>query len=332
MKFLVVGLGSMGKRRIANLRTLNAGEIAGFDMREDRCREARDRFGVPVFNTHEDAFSFKPDALVVSTPPDRHVEYGMEAAKRRIPFFLEASVVDDGMDELIGLCRQENVVGVPSCTMRFHPAVRRIKRMIEEREIGKPVAFLYHLGQYLPDWHPYEDYRSFYVGNRRTGGCREMVTFELEWLLWVFGEVATISCMKGKSSILDADIDDVYQILLRFNDGVFGNTLVDVVSRIRYRNLKVLCQDGVALWDCFQEKTLDAYRSQEKRWHELYPAGTKPSQPVEEQIYLDEMNYFIRIARGEDRPMYTLSDDKHTLGLLYTAEKSSDSALHLKTR
>jgi len=168
MKFLVVGLGSMGRRRIMNLQTLNAGEIAGFDIRQERCREVSDRFGVRVFMTPEDAFSFKPDALIVSTPPDRHVEYGMEAAERGIPFFLEASVVDDGMDELIELCRQRNVVGVPSCTMRFHPAVRMVKRIIEEKEIGKPVTFLYHLGQYLPDWHPHEDYRSFYVGKRRT--------------------------------------------------------------------------------------------------------------------------------------------------------------------
>ena len=39
MKFLVIGLGSMGKRRVRNLQYLKAGEIIGFDLREDRCQE-----------------------------------------------------------------------------------------------------------------------------------------------------------------------------------------------------------------------------------------------------------------------------------------------------
>jgi predicted dehydrogenase len=328
MRFLVVGLGSMGKRRIGNLQTIGDVEVAGFDVKESRRREAQERFQIQTFRTPEEAFSFKPDALIVSTPPDQHVEWGLEAAKRGIPFFMEASVVDDGMDELIKLCEQQNVSGVPSCTMRFHPAVAMAKSVVEGGQVGRPLAFLYHLGQYLPDWHPHEDYRSFYVANRRTGGCREMVSFELEWLLWLFGEAATVSCMKGRTCVLDADIDDVYQILLRFRNGVFGSMLIDVVSRVQYRDLKVLCENGVAVWD-WQAKRLSVYRSNEKRWQELFPAGITLARMPEEQMYVDEMRYFIRVVRGDEKPMYTMTDDKRTLALLYAAERSSESESHV---
>jgi len=134
--------------------------------------------------------------------------------------------------------------------------------------------------------------------------------------------------MKGKSSVLEADIDDVYQILLRFESGVFGNLGVDVVSRVQYRDLKVLCQDGVALWD-WQAKRLSIYRSCDKQWQQLYPTGTSPSPSPEEQMYVDEMRYFIEVARGEQTLMYSLSDDKRMLGLLYAAENSSDRAMHI---
>lgn len=46
MKFLVVGLGSIGKRRIRNLQYIDAGEIIGFDLRADRCDETKEKFGI----------------------------------------------------------------------------------------------------------------------------------------------------------------------------------------------------------------------------------------------------------------------------------------------
>src|SRR5882672_848704 len=181
MKFLITGLGSMGKRRIRNLQYLNAGTIAGFDPREARRAEARDKYNIETFADFEEAFEkFNPDALVISTPPDLHVKYAKLAVARGRHYFSEASVVDDEMDELMALARAHpEVVAAPSCTMRYHPSVQAIKRIVEGQDFGKPLLFTYHSGQWLPDWHPWEDYRSFYVSKRATGACREIGPFEL---------------------------------------------------------------------------------------------------------------------------------------------------------
>jgi len=88
---LVVGLGSMGKRRVRNLCALGVERIVGFDVREDRRREAADRYQVDVVPTLERGLASKPDVMIISTPPHRHVEFARAAVDAGIPFFMEAN-------------------------------------------------------------------------------------------------------------------------------------------------------------------------------------------------------------------------------------------------
>ena len=121
----------MGKRRIRNLQYLKAGEIIGFDTSNDRRKETREKYGVKTFDNVEEAMKDLPDALIISTPPDLHVKYAMEAAKNNKHFFMEASVVDWGMDDLIKECKKRDIVAAPSCTMRFQPSIKKMKEIVD---------------------------------------------------------------------------------------------------------------------------------------------------------------------------------------------------------
>jgi predicted dehydrogenase len=334
MRFLIVGLGSMGKRRIRNLQELQAGEIFGFDIRADRRAEATELYGIETFSDFDEAMDKNPDALIISTPPDKHMQYARVAAERGKHFFTEASVVDDGMEEVMALCEGKALVAAPSCTMRFHPSVRLIKELIEQGEIGDILGLTYHCGQYLPDWHPWEDYRSFYVAQRATGGCREIVPFELVWLIWVLGEVETISCFKDKLSSLDVDIDDLYQMLLRFKRGTIGHLLVDVISRSPYRSCRFISERGVIEW-VWSEKQVRVFKADTGEWQNYpEPEGgkTEGSFVAPVGMYVEELNAFVRAAQGEGEYPYTFAEDKRVLNLLYAAEKSSDQHLHLQVK
>ncbi|MBF0562099.1 MAG: Gfo/Idh/MocA family oxidoreductase, partial [Alphaproteobacteria bacterium] len=96
MKFLVVGLGSMGKRRIRNLTHLKAGTLAGFDLRADRREEVKVLHGLAVYDDLEKAFAeFNPDALVTSTPPDKHLPIARMALERGKHVFCEAGTTTE---------------------------------------------------------------------------------------------------------------------------------------------------------------------------------------------------------------------------------------------
>ena len=80
MKFLVIGLGSMGKRRIRCLKRLGQNDIAGFDVRQDRCNEVHQKYQIPTFDDWNQAQNLPADAWIISTPPDLHIEYALTAA------------------------------------------------------------------------------------------------------------------------------------------------------------------------------------------------------------------------------------------------------------
>ncbi len=325
MKFLVVGLGSMGKRRIRNLQYLKAGEIIGFDLREDRRKEAEEKYKIKTFGEFEEAMIENPAALIISTPPDLHMKYAMIAARKNKHFFTEASVVNDGMGKLISLIKGKKIVAAPSCTMRFHPAIKKIKGLVDERAVGKPLAFTYHSGQYLPDWHPWEDYRKFYVARRTTGAAREIVPFELVWLTWLLGDVDATSCLKGKVSDLDVDIDDTYQVLLKFKSGALGHMLVDVVARAPVRVFRLLGEEGTIEWDR-NANVVKVFTAGEKKWEEYSTEEGKPEKGyiIGERMYIEEMERFVRAIEGKEKYPYSFEDDKKILEILYAAEKSSE--------
>ena len=54
LRFYIVGLGSMGKRRIRNLAVNGEKDVTGFDIRLDRNAEAKEKYGIKVVEHFED--------------------------------------------------------------------------------------------------------------------------------------------------------------------------------------------------------------------------------------------------------------------------------------
>lgn len=327
MKVLVVGLGSMGKRRIRNLLALGVQEIHAYDPRADRVAEAETQYKI----TATDDFSLIDlslyDRMIVSTPPDRHMHYAHLAADYKIPCFIEASVVDTDMKRLIERCEQNpDLIFCPSCTFHFHPAMQQIAKLLGENAIGNVSNFTYHFGQYLPDWHPWEDIQDFYVSKRETGGGREIVPFELTWMNMLFGAVQSVNGFCSKTISLGADIDDTYAFSLRYACGILGNVVVDVVSRIATRLFILNGDQGQIRWDWDSGK-VDLYRASTGAW-ESYALSAGHAQEgynknLIEEMYIEEIRTFLRAADGNVFPN-TLQKDYEILQLLYAIEQSSE--------
>jgi predicted dehydrogenase len=325
MKILVVGLGSMGRRRLRNLRVLGVEDVSAFEPHPERRQQVADEFGIQTWSSFEAALEARPDALVISTPPDHHTEYALEAARRGIHFFTEASVVSHDMAELLKLVEGKPIVAAPSCTLRFHPSVVTMRERIAAGAIGRVLAVTQHTGQYLPDWHPWEDYRHFYVAKRETGAAREIVPFELIWMTYLFGPIASLSGDVTKVSDLDVDIDDYYAALLRFQSGVRANLVVEVVSRAAVRTARIIGSEGTLVWD-WNAKLVREYRASDQQWHD-FPEPPPVRGPggdwVAENMYIEEMRHYVGAITGELTYPYSVREDLGILNLLETIESSA---------
>jgi len=331
MNFLVVGLGSMGKRRVRNLQALDHKNVTGFDLRADRRAEAELKYGIRTFDNFETALAeSKPKALVISTGPSHHMHYASHAAGKGIHCFIEASVTDaDRIAELSLRVKNTTLVMAPSCTMRYYPGPRKVKELIVAGKIGKPLSFNYQTGQYLPDWHPWEKIQDFYVSTRETGGCREIVPFELTWLNDIFGSPDPLACVKSKVSEITADIDDIYHCLLRYPAGLLANITVEVISRPRAtRELRVLGSEGELVFSA-DENCVRYIHVGDKEWVRfLLSAGTPEAGYINpEEPYIFEMTDFVNAIEQENPDLFpnTLEEDVRVLGLLSGLEHLSEN-------
>ena len=139
MKFLVIGLGSMGKRRIRCLKSLGYSNISGFDLRKDRVSESLEKYEINFLQSINDEQIKKFDALIISTPPDNHLDYLKLAVKNKIPVFVEASVILAGLNELKEAALKDNVFIAPSCTLKFHPVIKEIMKIVKSKRYGSTI-------------------------------------------------------------------------------------------------------------------------------------------------------------------------------------------------
>lgn len=327
MSFGVIGLGSMGKRRIRCLKHLGYDTIVGLDTREDRTKDAAEKYGVECISDPEEFFKRDLRFWIISTPPDIHHIYMKKAIEKDIPCFIEASVVDTGMPEFIKLPADQQSLFYPSCTFLFHPAIQLLQKIIADNKIGKVTNVLYHSGQYLPDWHTYEHVSEYYVSKKETGGAREIVPFELTWITKVFGFPEKVTGFFKKTiDIPGAEtIEDTYNLLAAYPTMLL-NLSVDVVSRCATRKILVNGELGQIIWN-WEDSFVNVYSAVSGTW-ESHKYGQMPAvdgynKNITEEMYVEEIRCFLKGCSEAGYYPNTLLDDYRVLKLLYSMEEAA---------
>lgn len=326
MKLVVVGLGSMGTRRVRNLLAngISVGDVIGVDVKPERAIKAKEKYGIATYTDISVLDLCAIDAFVISTSPDQHLFYAQLAAENKKHMFIEASVLSEGLLELADQVESAGIVAFPSCTMRYFSGPKRVRELLGQGAIGKVLAWQYQSGQYLPDWHPWESITDFYVSNPSTGGCREIVPFEMVWLVPLFGSIIDVDCRKAKLSEMPADIDDIYMLQTIHQGGVLGQLIVDVLGRTPVRHLRVTGSEGTLEWDD-SAKLIRTFQVSTGKWNEEHlGSGAVESMYINpEEPYIEEIRIFLEHVRKGQSPDYTLREDVNILNVLYSAETAA---------
>ncbi len=322
MKFLIIGLGSMGKRRIRNLQFLGEKNIIGFDLSRDRCDEAKNQYGIEAGVDLKKIKLADFDAVIISTPPHLHGSFIKFAIKNKKHFFVEVATNVDGYKEILK-SKNKNIIMAPSCTFRYFLPIMMLKKILDDKKIGKILAYTHHMGQYLPDWHPFEDYSKVYFSKKESGACREMFPFELNWLNWLVGsEIKKVQGYVAKISDLKMSADDIVTANLCYKNGVMGSVLIDVISHKPFRTLRILGSDGVLEWE-WRENIIKLYnaKSQETEIIKVPQGNSETGYITVEEMYQDEMKSFLDAISGKAKYPYTFEEDFKNLKLFSTLEE-----------
>lgn len=315
----------MGKRRIRNLIKLGFNDIIGYDVTKSRRINAKNQFPIMIVPSIEDALNHEPNVMIISTPPDKHLDYAKIAVKNNIDFFTEVNLISKHVRKILQITQKKNLICSPSFTMHFHPLVKELKKLLQKDPIGKILIIQHHSGQYLPNWHPWEDYRKFFVSKKITGGARELIPVELIWLTHLFNEIKMVSGNVEKISNLDVNIDDIYQVLMKFKNNISCMLTVDVLSIPSFRETKIIGEKGTILCD-FTNANLKILKGNKTKKIQLklgnVAKGYSKSTPPE-SLYEDELKTFLNSVKTRKNYPFSFKEELKILSVLDAIEKSS---------
>jgi len=323
MDIVVVGLGSMGKRRIRLIREVSHEyNVIGVDGREDRRDEAEDLFGIKCFNSIHDAYESLEKQIgkvcsFICTSPLSHSKIIEECLQYNFHVFTELNLVSDGYIENMKTAKERGLVLFLSSTFLYREEIQYIKKYISTQKVWN---YIYHIGQYLPDWHPWESYKDFFIGDKRTNGCREIMAIELPWITDTFGMIEGFHVVADKMTNLSIDYNDNYIIQINHEDGNKGVLVVDVVSPYAIRHLEAYSEGKYIAWSGTPESLLEfetetgnikkVVLSEQAEHIDGYRAF------VVENAYKKEIVEFLGVVEGKDTPRYSFEKDLEILHLI----------------
>ena len=320
MKIIVIGLGSMGKRRIRLLSEHKDMTLFGIDSNQERCQEVKEKFGIKCYNSISEVVAAEhPEAAVISTSPLSHASIIKECLQNNLHVFTEINLVPDGYEENMKLAKEKGLTLFLSSTFLYQAETLEIIEKVKESNVGK-LNYLYHVGQYLPDWHPWESYNNYFIGNPRTNGCREILTIDLPWIVTAFGDIKTVQVLKSKNTGLNIEYNDNYLIMLEHETGAKGIFAADVVARKAVRHFEVYGEDLHLTWEGTPE-TLLGYDLQKKEDVQLLADLTTEhvegySNLIDENPYRDELQAFLDAVIKGKQPMWDFAKDYELLKVI----------------
>ena len=268
LRFLIAGLGGIGQRHARNLRALLGENLELIAYRTRRSSLALNdkmqvqpdvdletNLNIRVFEDLDEALATKPDAVIVANPTSLHLPVARAAAEAGCHLFIEKPISHtfDGVEDFLNLVERKNLITVVGYQWRFHPLLERLKQTLAQKPIGAVISVLAEFGEYLPSWHPYEDYRESYAARRELGGGVLLTQIhDFDYLGWLFGWPHSVYCSGGKLSRLEIDVEDTANTALECN--LDGRNLPihvhqDYLQRKPTRGCRILGESGVIVVD-----------------------------------------------------------------------------------
>ncbi len=322
MKFLIVGLGSIGKRHIRNLLSLKIKRenIFGFDPRNDRINEAKK---IGLSNFVKDLKEIKKEEFIgafICSPTSMHIKQAIILGNKKINLFIEKPL-DSKLTDVNILKKLEkkfNLKILITYPFRFSEHANKLKEIVMSKKLGKVLYFRGVFSEYLPDWHPYESYKSFYMAKKSLGGGSILdQSHILDMAHYLFGDFEKVlSCFNSKVSKLKVKSDDIAEIFLKTKKNIYGSIHQDMFGREHKKFMEIYCEKGNIFWDVY-DLSVSVFSAKNKK---IKKYSFKKDHNL---MYINQTKHIIKLIKNKTKPKISLDDGIHTLKTILLSEKIS---------
>lgn len=323
MKVLVVGLGSIGRRHIKNIKFIDKDIQIAVWRQFSKEANLGDVVSLveKVFFSKTDSLKWNPDIVFITNPATMHAETALTFAKHNCHLFIEKplSVNQDYLDELIEEVDKRSLIALVGYVLRFSNPIRIMKEAIDKGCIGKPLSIRVSVGQNLLSWRPDRNYQETVSGRSDLGGgvCFEL-SHEIDYARWLMGEVKDVYALVSKVSNLDIDVEDVADILLKFKSEAVGNIHLDMIDYAKDRSCRIIGDKGTLIWNASDNNRVQIFSLEKGNWQNLYES----SKEDRNSSCVVEIKHFFDCIANKKEPLISLREARKVLQVLIEIKNS----------
>jgi predicted dehydrogenase len=321
VKILIIGLGGIGQRHTRNLRAIlgDSVDIIAYRTRRlthvvtptmgaDTERNVEEVYNITTFTDLDEALAQKPDIAYICNPNNMHVPVARACLLAGCDIFLEKPLSDtlDGTAELVELASTHKRIAMVGYQLRFHPCVIRLTEILKSGVLGNLLAVRAVVGEYLPNWHPYEDYRIMYAARADLGGGVVLTQIhELDYLYSLFGPPSRVYSVGGHWSDLEVDVEDTASSLLEVP---YQGRLLPIQLHTDYlqtppsRSCEIIGDKGRAVMDLVHLTVSLFTRGNAK------PEVFRIENFDRNILFLDQCRHFLHCVETRQKPVVDLTD------------------------
>lgn len=334
MKALIIGLGGVGQRHARNLRSILGDELELLAYRvrgltrtisptleADATRNVERDLGIRVFSDLGAALAERPGVAFICNPSSLHVPTAMACLEGGCDLFIEKPLSDriEGVDALIAAADKARRIGMVAYQLRFHPCLRTLAAVIDSGTLGELLAVRASIGEYLPGFHPYEDYRDGYAAKVALGGGVILTQIhEFDYLYSLFGPIQSVYALGGHWSHLEIDVEDVASALMEATVG--GRPLPihlqqDYLQAPAFRQCEVVGDRGKAVLDFRALSVSVVTRGAPPIVHSFADFDRN-------RMFIDEVRHFLDCVETRTSPLVDLRDGAQSLRTALAVKQS----------
>ncbi|MBT3463798.1 Gfo/Idh/MocA family oxidoreductase [archaeon] len=318
---LVIGGGSIGKRHMRNLLSIGEKNVFVVEPNEKRAlEEIEKKHNIKTFRSLEEAYDeINFDIAFVCSPSVFHIENAMFCAEKGSDLFIEKPLSHnlEKVDELLKIVKDKKLITMIGSNWKFYPLFKKMKELIDGKAIGKIFSARCQFGQYLPGWHPWEDYKNGYSANKKLGGGVLLDSHEFDYLTWFLGGVKKLACFADKVSDLEINTEDVAETILQFESGVIAEIHVDYLQRFYQRKFEFFGELGTIKWDTNEKSVELLVINKEKEVFNL-----NKEYDIND-MYIDEVRHFLDSVQKRQDSCTNIERGAEVLRLICASKESS---------
>lgn len=322
LKVAVFGCGSIGQRHIRNLLSLGVTDIIALRSRQGHFQQIDSNLNVKEVYEWSELIDSKPDIALIANPTSYH----LETATKILPYvkglFIEKplAVSLDGVEQLLLHIKKYRVTSFVGYNFQFHKVTEVIQNLLANSNLGNPLVFQCQVGQWLPDWHPYENYLESYSARQELGGGVSLTLIhEIHLAVELLGTVKGVFCLLPNSSLLPLEVDAIADFMTQHASGAVSQIHLDYIQQPFHRRGVISCERGWISYDLLKPKVTAQLTTESEPsviWENLKYDTNIP--------YIEQMRTFLSyVTQGLVRHEFDAWKAVQSLAIVDTAFKAA---------